>query len=375
MTVMPVPADNSETPTPEAVTSPREYLRSGARRVRAKVVAHARSFEELLLGDAHAIVGLALTRILVGLIGFGLLAVNFSTRLYSFGPGAAWNREYAEPQSDLSALPMLDIFRVASTNASLYTVLYLTLMVLSILVVLGWRTRATLFVFGVLWVSFIEANDSLGDQGDNMFRIILILMLFTRCADVLSLDAVRAKRAHERKQVRAALSRGMDSRSLREASNLFHNLALAALACQVFFVYVAGALYKAGGLPWQNGSAIYSPLATDRFGTWPWLSEIVTANGALVATLTWGSLLLQLAFPFMLLATPTRRVALVGIWCFHIGIGVLMGLPWFSLTMIAVDFIFVRDRSWRAVGRRAKTVTRVLRDSIARRRRRESKPN
>jgi hypothetical protein len=31
---------------------------------------------------------------------------------------------------------------------------------------------------------------------------------------------------------------------------------------------------------------------------------------------------------------------------FHIGIGVLMGLPWFSLAMIGIDFIFIRDRTW-----------------------------
>lgn len=48
----------------------------------------------------------------------------------------------------------------------------------------------------------------------------------------------------------------------------------------------------------------------------------------------------------MLLLRPTRLVALVGILSFHIGIAVLMGLPWFSLTMIAIDAIFIRDRSW-----------------------------
>src|SRR5699024_6158393 len=35
-----------------------------------------------------------------------------------------------------------------------------------------------------------------------------------------------------------------------------------------------------------------------------------------------------------------------GILSFHLGIALLMGLPWFSLTMIAVDAIFIRDRSF-----------------------------
>ena len=40
-------------------------------------------------------------------------------------------------------------------------------------------------------------------------------------------------------------------------------------------------------------------------------------------------------------------IALVGILSFHLGIALLMGLPWFSLTMIAVDAIFIKDRSLR----------------------------
>src|SRR5699024_8758094 len=54
----------------------------------------------------------------------------------------------------------------------------------------------------------------------------------------------------------------------------------------------------------------------------------------------------QCAFPFMLFNRYTRIVALIGILSFHLGIALLMGLPWFSLTMIAVDAIFIRDRSF-----------------------------
>ncbi|KAA0960360.1 HTTM domain-containing protein [Microbacterium sp. ANT_H45B] len=287
-----------------------------------------------------ALVGISITRMLIGAIALGLLAANYSTRLYSFGPGSAWNGEINAPQSELSKLPIIDAFRLASGDGALYTFLYMVVMVLAALLLLGWRTRPVLIVFAILWVSFIEANDLLGDQGDNMYRIILVLLIFTNCSSCFSLDSRRRGRRSEPEST--------NSRSL--LSTLFHNLAIIVLACQVFFVYVAGALYKAGGAPWQDGTAIYAPLATERFGTWPWLSELVTSDSSVVAILTWASLLLQMSFPFMLLAAPTRRIALVGIWGFHIGIGVLMGLPWFSLTMIAVDFIFVRDASWRKVG-------------------------
>ena len=130
------------------------------------------------------------------------------------------------------------------------------------------------------------------------------------------------------------------------------------MTAQVCFVYVSGGLYKAGGDPWAGGYAVYAPLMTERFGTWPFLSELVTAWGPAVAIASWGSILLQIAFPFMLLTRPTRVAALIGIMSFHIGIGVLMGLPWFSLAMIGIDFIFIRDRAWQHVADRIRDAFR-----------------
>ena len=56
--------------------------------------------ESWLLDEKKSIYGLAVTRIVLGLTGIGLLLTNFSTRLYTFGSGSAWNGEGAEPISD-----------------------------------------------------------------------------------------------------------------------------------------------------------------------------------------------------------------------------------------------------------------------------------
>ncbi|MFT4235190.1 MAG: HTTM domain-containing protein, partial [Microbacterium sp.] len=202
-----------------------------------------------------------------------------------------------------------------------------------------WRTKIVLPVYFVLWISFIEMNDAVGDQGDNMYRIALLLMLFADPARHWSLDARR--RAKD------------DFKTLLpvEISNLLHNLALVCLAAQVFFVYGSGGLYKAGGDPWKGGYAVYAPLMTERFGTWPVLSRLITDWGPAVTVAAWGSILLQIAFPLMLMRRPTRIIALFGIMSFHVAIGLFMGLPFFSMAMIGIDFIFIRDRTWRRIAR------------------------
>lgn len=311
---------------------------AGAVNALATVAARVFAFvEDWLFNGKKALYGLAVTRILFGVTALGLLGANFGTRLYAFGPGSAWNGELAQPVSDFPRIWVFSAFHAVMGNDVAYTVLYIALGLLAVLFTIGWRFRIVHPIFFCLWVGFIEANDMVGDQGDNMFRIALLLLFFADPAARWSLDARR--RAKKGDWFPAGSQPAL-------MGTVFHNLALVALTAQVCFVYASGALFKAGGSPWADGYAVYNPLHTMRFGTWPVLSDLVTAWGPAVALMSWGSIILQVAFPLALLTRPTRLVALAGILSFHIGIAVLMGLPWFSLTMIAIDSIFIRDRSW-----------------------------
>lgn len=314
--------------------------------IKDTVIAGVNFVETWLLDSRKALYGISVTRILFGLTGVGLLLANYSTRLYSFGAGSVWNGEVIEPKSDFPKIWLFSIFHKAITNNFVYSLLYLVLIALAVLVLVGWRTKIVLPVFFVMWVSFIEANDMLGDQGDNMFRIAVLILIFMDPSARWSLDAKRRSKSTQPKP---------DSYRA-QTGNLLHNLGLVALTAQVTFVYASGGLYKAGGSPWSGGYAVYNPLQTERFGTWPVLSDLVTSWGPAVTIASWGSIILQCAFVFMLLSRPTRVIGLVGILSFHIGIAVLMGLPWFSLTMIAIDSIFIRDRTWAAMTYRLKAL-------------------
>lgn len=315
-----------------------DLTRRGLAHVGAIIARAYRFCESWLLDSKKALYGLAVTRILLGVAAIGLLLANAGTRLYAFGSGSLWNGESLEAKSAFPQIWLFSSFHHAMSNDLLYTALYVLLLALAVAFTLGWRFKLVLPVFWVLWVSFIEANDMLGDQGDNMFRIVVFLLIFADPAARWSFDA---RRRAVRPRTRSA--------DREQIGNLFHNLTLVVLTAQVSFVYVSGALYKAGGTPWSGGYAVYNPLQTDQFGTWPWLSDLATAWGPAVALATWGSILVQLAFPFLLLTRRTRIFGLAAILSFHIAIAVLMGLPWFSLAMIAVDAIFVPDGTWRGM--------------------------
>lgn len=301
--------------------------------------------ENWLLDSKKARYGLAVTRIFIGVTGMGLLAANWSTRFYSFTGGAAWTGELQEPSSDFPKIGVFGLFRLVQSNDTLFTLAYIGLFFLALLVMLGWRTKFVLPVFLVTWVGFIELNDLLSDQGDNMYRMMMIYLLFADTSARLSLDA----RRHRKRLAAEGKPTGFIA-GTQPYTNLFNNLAIVVLALHVSFVYMSGALYKAQGQTWANGYAIFNPLHVERFSTWPELADLITSFGPLAVAISWGTIIVQMTFLPMLMNRITRIFSLLVIFSFHMGIAFFMGLPFFSLAMIAIDAIFIRDHTWLAFG-------------------------
>src|SRR5699024_11397674 len=105
--------------------------------------------------------------------------------------------------------------------------------------------------------------------------ITVLSLLFADTAGRWSLDARRRARIPAEAP---ALRRLLHGGPYLPAwlTNPAHNLVLVAVAFHVCFVYASGALYKAGGAPWQQGYDIYKPLMTEQFGPWPENGELLT---------------------------------------------------------------------------------------------------
>lgn len=318
-------------------------------RIKVELLKRLEDGTDWLASRPRSLYGLAVTRILLGIAGLGLLLTNFNARHYLFGAAAAWNGQNAEPASAFPRIWLFSIFRTVADIPAMLTFLYVVAAAAAVLFTLGWRTHVVGAAHLVLWVSLIELNDAVSDQGDNAYRIFVLLLLFTRCSEKWSFDAARSRK------------RGDGASGGLWFTNTVHNIALAAMVFQVFAIYVAGGFYKLGGESWQHGYAAYLPLQTAQFGTWPELSELVTAWGPAVVIASWGSIVIQVFFPFLVLQRSTRRLGMLAVLVFHGSIGVLMGIPWFSLAMIAVDAIFVRDRTYRSIAVR-------MHDAMTRRR-------
>ncbi|MFP8960990.1 hypothetical protein ACLIYP_10585 [Streptomyces nanhaiensis] len=121
---------------------------------------------------------------------------------------------------------------------------------------------------------------------------------------------------------------------------MVHNCALLVIAAQVCLIYSTAGWYKIQGGRWQEGTALHYVLHLDYFTPWPWLSGALAANAVLVMLLGHLTVVLQVAFPFTLFSR-IKNVLLVALIAEHLGIAVLLGIPFLSLVMVACDALFL----------------------------------
>ncbi|MER7696394.1 HTTM domain-containing protein [Streptomyces sp. NPDC096095] len=341
-----------------------------------------------------------------------------------YGPDSPWHWDLARRLTDGN-----EAFSVLMWTDS--TVWFEAVYVLTLLsaaaLMLGWRTRtmSVLFMVGVLSVQ--NRSIFMGDGGDNVVHLMAIYLVLTRCAQVWSLDARRAVRGAQRAAaglapprdvvgpvlwvvlgavlVAATLMEGLggtwwlpallwtiwlsaaawwavnryvphgEPRTLLDVlANLAHNATLAVIMAEVCLIYATAGWYKIQGSRWQDGTALYYPLNLDYFSPWPALSDILGASGLMVMVLTYGTVIVQVAFPFTLFNRRVKNILLIAMICEHAGIALLLGLPFFSMAMIAADAVFLPTVFLMWLGARVTTGRRRLLSALPGRWRKPGEP-
>ncbi|MCJ0868743.1 HTTM domain-containing protein [Streptomyces sp. AP-93] len=307
---------------------------------------------------------------------------EFPHRHELYGPDGPWSWELAQRLIDTNrAFTVL----MWSDSALWFEIVYAVAALSSALLMLGWRTRATSVVFMVGVLSLQNRSVFMGDGGDNVIHLMAIYLVLTRCAQVWSLDARRARRLGAASAGRAGpvlwgvlgavfaygaatgrFSTGWlvvftslwvlaalwwmvdryepegEGRAVLDVlANLLHNAGMLVIMAEVCLIYATAGWYKIQGSRWQDGTALYYPLNLDYFTPWPGVSAFLASSGTLVMLLSYGTVAVQVAFPFTLFNRRIKNVLLVMMMLEHAGIAVLLGLPFFSLAMIAADAVFL----------------------------------
>ncbi|MDX3529736.1 HTTM domain-containing protein [Streptomyces sp. ID05-39B] len=347
-------------------------------------------------------------------IGFSLTWLLFLLRELPhraelYGPDGPWSwglaRQLIDDNGAFTALMWSD-------GRLWFEAVYVLSLLSSLLLLLGWRTRtmSVLFMVGVL--SLQNRSVFVGDGGDNVLHLMSIYLVFMRCGRVWSLDARRERRTAEARArgervtdrlgpalwsvfgvvlvvataggrldgdwtvpvilwavwaalgVRWAVGRLAASAQPRilldVITDILHNGALLVIMAEACLIYATAGWYKIQGSRWQDGTAVYYPLHLDYFSPWPALGDLLSASGTMVMLVTYGTVIVQVAFPFTLFNRRVKNVLLVAMIAEHTAIAVILGLPFFSLAMIATDAVFLPTPFLRRLGGWATRVWQAL---------------
>jgi hypothetical protein len=314
---------------------------------------------------------------------------EFPHRQELYGPDGPWSWDLAHRLlADNHAFTVL----MWSDSRLWFEAVYALAVLSSALLLVGRHTRAASVLFMVGVLSLQNRSVFMGDGGDNVIHLMAIYLVFTRCAQVWSLDARRERRARAARArgdapavdrsgpalwavlgVALAVATGAgrltwgwltvfwglwavqalwwyvgrraphgEPRLLLDVvANLVHNAALFVIMAEACLIYSTAGWYKIQGSRWQDGTAVYYPLHLDYFSPWPALSDLLASSGLMVMLVTYGTVVAQVAFPFTLLNRRVKNTLLVLMMTEHAAIALLLGLPFFSLAMIAADAVFL----------------------------------
>jgi antimicrobial peptide system SdpB family protein len=205
-----------------------------------------------------------------------------------------------------------------------------------VLVASGWQPRIT----GILhwWVAAsYQLTASTLEGGDQAAAVLTLLLIPVTLTDPRTWHWQAAPAQAEEAGGRAFL------RSLRALVALS---ALLVTRIQVCGMYFHAGFGKMEGAEWADGTAMYYWLSNPTFGAvhaWASVLRPILRNSALLAGITWGTIVVELFLFMGLVATrPVRRVLLwLGIML-HLGVLLFMGLFTFSVTMFGALVLYLR---------------------------------
>ncbi|MDO4610602.1 HTTM domain-containing protein [Corynebacterium sp.] len=108
------------------------------------------------------------------------------------------------------------------------------------------------------------------------------------------------------------------------------DLAIAFIAAQTTLSYFVAGIVKSLGYEWKRGTAVERVIRTESYGNEPFY-KFLRAHPTLSTLLTRSTVIIETAFPALILCKKTRPLAFISMFAFHAANIELMGLGRFFL--------------------------------------------
>jgi predicted DCC family thiol-disulfide oxidoreductase YuxK len=196
----------------------------------------------------------------------------------------------------------------------------------------GWRTSWVKWIVLIGQTSYASRNPVLAYGVDQILASLLLILCVAPVGRALSLDRVRAVRAAKHADLAAALPR---------YSSPWAGACTRLMQIQMAVLFLYSGIGKIRGDEWWDGDAVWQIFVTHEYYH-PLMLQILAHHYWLGNIATYATILIEVAFPFVIWPTRTRPYALAGAIFLHVQFALLMGLFYFSFVMIMGHMSFLR---------------------------------
>ena len=196
---------------------------------------------------------------------------------------------------------------------------------------LGWRTAWVKWIVLAGQISYNYRNVPVAYGVDIVLACLLYILCFAPVGRAMSLDRVRAVRA---------VKRGNLAATLPPYSSRWAGACIRLMQIQMAVMLLYSGLSKRGD-DWWNGEAIWDVISTNQYYNRP-LLDLFAHHYWLVNAATYGTILVEVAYPFLIWQERSRPYMLSAIVFLHLQFFLLMRLFYFSFVMIMGHMSFLR---------------------------------
>ena len=196
--------------------------------------------------------------------------------------------------------------------------------------IIGLKTRvATIFLF-VIFISMLHRNPFLINGQDQVAAMLLFFSIFAPLGASFSVDEFWRRFHHFQRSKEQFVAERKSMWALR----------LMQVSIALVYIFSGPAKYF-DDITWRDGSAIYYVSLSDRWFRFPDITLFHSEPISMV--LTFGTLLVEIAFPLFVWFSRTRSFVLIGITLFHYGMMIFMSSAvfFFNLMMLISFILFI----------------------------------
>ena len=202
----------------------------------------------------------------------------------------------------------------------------------SIFFMIGFCTPIIKVVLFVIFASMYHRNPALINGQDQVALMLLFFSNFAPLGNSLSFDNWLISRYFKNNHLQTFRQKRKSVWSWR------------LMQLSILIIYFFSAISKLTDISWQDGTALYYISLSERWFRFPSIDFL--HNQILSIFLTYGGLLIEILFPFLIWFNKTRKIILTGATALHTSIIFLMSrdLVPFNILMLISLILFIKPK-------------------------------